>query len=117
MVAQGRTGLAEGDNFSVSGRVGVAEVAVPAATDDLASVNDDGSHGDLVRFQPALCCAQSFLHPKFVGGNRWSFVAGHSSLVIGHRYEMAARLLYRQHADRQDLGQFPVSSIKASFDG
>jgi hypothetical protein len=66
VVPQIGTGLAKGDDFGVSGRVGVGEVAIPASADDLACANHDRAHGDLACFQCALCGAESLFHPEFV---------------------------------------------------
>lgn len=67
VVTEVLTGFAEGNDFGVSGRVVVGEVAIPAAPDDAIAVHDDGSHGDFASLECALGRAQSLLHPEFVG--------------------------------------------------
>jgi hypothetical protein len=54
MVTNGCTGLAQRHNLGVGRRVGVGDVAVPAAADDPFPAHDHGSNGDFARFQRAL---------------------------------------------------------------
>jgi len=50
MVTQVRSGLAEGDDFSVGSRVGVSDIAVPTSADNFPGVNNDCAYGDFARF-------------------------------------------------------------------
>lgn len=54
VVTEVLTGFAEGNDFGVSGRVVVGEVAIPAAPDDAIAVHDDGSYRHLPRLQSSL---------------------------------------------------------------
>ena len=67
VVAQVRTGLAQGNNFGMGGGVGVDEAAIPASTYNLAGMHDHCADWNLARFQRSLCGAQSLFHPEFVG--------------------------------------------------
>jgi hypothetical protein len=51
----------------MSARIGVGEVAVPAASYDPAGEHYDCTHRDFACGQGALGAAQSFFHPEFVG--------------------------------------------------
>jgi hypothetical protein len=64
----------------VSGGVGIGDVSVPSATDDLAIAKHDGTYRDFVHFESALGAAECFFHPQFVGTvvGRWSLVDGHT---------------------------------------
>jgi hypothetical protein len=75
MVAELRTGLAKGDNFSVGCGVGVGEVAIPALAYDLALMDDDGTDRNLARFERALRRPKGLFHPEFVAGVRGPLVA------------------------------------------
>src|SRR5579872_3120356 len=57
VVAQGCTGLAQGDDLGMSAGVGVCDVAVPSATNHLAVADDDGTYGNLSYFERALGAA------------------------------------------------------------
>jgi hypothetical protein len=67
MVTNGSTGLAQGDDLGVCGRIGLGDIAVPSAAYDLAVADDDGADRDLSYLQSALGAAQGFFHPEFVG--------------------------------------------------
>jgi hypothetical protein len=80
---EGRHALWEGEDRRVvrfvqgeaACREGIGEEdAVPAAADDSRSAHDYCAHWDFARFECALGGAESFLHPEFVGGDRWLLV-------------------------------------------
>jgi hypothetical protein len=79
MVAQGRPGLAKGNNFGVRRRVEVGKIAIPPSTDDCTGVNNDGAYRNFASFQGALCHTEGFFHPEFVRGSKRSVVVGHWS--------------------------------------
>jgi len=54
MITQVRSGLAEGDDFSVGSGVGVSDVSVPTSADNFTRVNDDCAYGDFAGFEGAL---------------------------------------------------------------
>jgi hypothetical protein len=63
VIAQGFSGLAQGDDFGVGGGIGVGEVAVATAAYDRASAYDDGADGNFSHLQGALGGAQGLFHP------------------------------------------------------
>jgi hypothetical protein len=63
MVADCATGLAQRNHFSVRGWVGVADVAIPPASDDTIAAYYDGAHRHLSGLESALGAAQRFFHP------------------------------------------------------
>jgi len=67
MVAEGGTGLAQGDDLGVGGGVGIGEVTVAAASDDFAMVNDDRTDWDFSGVESTVGGAESFFHEEFVG--------------------------------------------------
>jgi hypothetical protein len=67
MVAEGGTGLAQGDDLGVGRGIGIGEVAVLPAGYDFSLVNDNSADRNFSRFECALGGAQRFLHEEFVG--------------------------------------------------
>ena len=67
VVAQRGTGLAQGEDFGVSGGVAIGEVAVAAAAYDFSAADDDRAYRDFSRFKRALGGAQRLFHEQFVG--------------------------------------------------
>jgi hypothetical protein len=57
VVTQGCTGLAQGDDLGMSGGVGVCDVAVPSAANQLSVADDNGAYGNLSYFERALGAA------------------------------------------------------------
>ena len=66
VVADRGTRFAQRNDLSVGRRVRVAEIAVAAATDDLAITNHDGADRNFPRFKRTLGRSKSFLHKQFV---------------------------------------------------
>jgi len=77
MVTQRGTRLAQSDDFGVARGIGVGDIAIPSASDDVALVDDDCAHGNFSRVERALGGAEGFFHQEFVGSGRWSLVVGH----------------------------------------
>ena len=67
MVTNRGTGLAEGDDLGVGGWIGIGEIAVPAAADDLPVTDDHGADGHFTRVKGPLSGAERFFHEEFVG--------------------------------------------------
>ena len=67
MVAYGRSGFSEGDDFGMGGWIAVKNVAVEAASDNTSVVDDDCAHGDFSGLECPLGETQGLLHPQFVG--------------------------------------------------
>jgi hypothetical protein len=88
VVTNGATSLAQGNDLSVSGRIRLGYVPVPAAAYDAAIPYDDGANGDLSSFQRTLSAAEGLYHPKFVGVGLGSWVfglrVGYGWFVRGH---------------------------------
>ena len=72
--------FAKSDDFGVGRGIGVGEVAVPAATDDLAVTHDDRAYRNLSRVERSSRSSESLYHPKLIGCGWLWFVAGHRSL-------------------------------------
>lgn len=66
VIAEGRSGLAQGDDFGVGGGIGVGQVAVESTTDDLALMNNYGADRHFAYFERSLRSPQGLLHPQFV---------------------------------------------------
>jgi hypothetical protein len=62
MVAEGGTGLAQGDDLGVGGGIGIGDVAVAAASYDPAFVHHDGADRNFALFKSALGGTKGFLH-------------------------------------------------------
>jgi hypothetical protein len=67
VITNGCTGFAESDDFGMGGGIGVRDVAVPSAANDLAIADYDSPHRDFVYFESALGATEGFFHPEFVG--------------------------------------------------
>ena len=67
MVTDVCTRFTQGDDLCMRGGIGVADVAVPSAANDFSGAHYHCTHGDFAGFKGALCGAQGFLHPQFVG--------------------------------------------------
>jgi len=59
--------LAQRHDFSMSGWIGVGEVAIPSSSNHAPFAHHDRSHRHFTRFQCALGAAEGFFHPEFVG--------------------------------------------------
>ncbi len=68
MVTNGCTRFSESSDLGMGGGVGVVDIAVPSAADDLSVANDDCANRSFSEFQSALGASQRFLHPEFIGG-------------------------------------------------
>jgi hypothetical protein len=66
MVAEGGTGLAQGDDLGVGSGIAVGEIAVAAASDDFAVVHHHRADRDFSGFESALGGAESLFHEEFV---------------------------------------------------
>ena len=73
--------FAKSDDFRVSRGIAVSEVAVPAATDDLATSHDDRAYRNLARVERSSRSSESLFHPKLVRCVCLSFVVCHRSLA------------------------------------
>jgi len=67
VVAQGGTGLAQGQDLGVSCGIAIGKVAVAAAAYYFSAADHDGAYRDLSRFERAVSGAQRLLHKQFVG--------------------------------------------------
>jgi hypothetical protein len=81
MVAEVRTSFAKSDDFGVGRGIGVGEVAVPSAADDLAATHDHRAYRNLSRAERPSRSSESLFHPKLVGCGSLSFVVCHRSLA------------------------------------
>jgi len=66
MVADRGTRFTQRKHFRVGGGIGVGDVAIESAANDLALVHHNGAHGNFSGFKRALRGTQGFLHPEFV---------------------------------------------------
>jgi hypothetical protein len=66
--------LAERNDFGVGRGIGVGNIAIPPAPDDLVVEDDYRAHRDFADLECSLGAAEGFFHPEFVGNNRWSLV-------------------------------------------
>ena len=87
MVTEVCTGFAQGHDLGMGRGVGIGEVAVPSAADDLVIANDDGANRDLAHFKRTLGAAQGFFHPEFVGGGNGRM------WIMAHEVILAAPVL------------------------
>jgi hypothetical protein len=69
MIAEGGTGFPQSNDLRVRSGIGIGQVPVPTAADELSGGDDNGSHGHLPGFQRALRGAKGFFHPEFVGSS------------------------------------------------
>ena len=78
VVANGGTGLAQGNDLGVSGGIGVGKIAVPAAADKASLANHHGAYWDLACLESTLRGTQRLFHPEFVGNGsgQWLMVSG-----------------------------------------
>jgi hypothetical protein len=67
VIAEGRSGFPQSNYFRVGRGVGIGEVAVESATDNLAFMHDDGAYGHFSHVERSLSGPQRLLHPQFVG--------------------------------------------------
>jgi hypothetical protein len=67
MIAESCSGRAQRDDFGVRRGIGIGDVAIPSAANDAISAHDYRSDGNFSGFERALCGAERFLHPEFVG--------------------------------------------------
>ena len=81
VVAEVCPSFAKSDDFRVSRGIAVSEVAVPAATDDLAATDDDRTYRNLSRVERPSRSPESLFHPKLVRCVCLSFVVCHRSLA------------------------------------
>ena len=66
MIADRGSCLAERDDFGVGRGIGVREIAIVSAANDLAAVNDYCTDGDFSGLKRSLRGTKGFLHPEFV---------------------------------------------------
>ena len=81
VIAQVCPSFAKSDDFCMGRGIGVSEVAVPAATDDLAATHDDCTYRNLSPVERPSRSSESLFHPKLVRCGWLLFVAGHRSLA------------------------------------
>ena len=86
----------QGHDFGVGGGIAVGEVAVPASSDDAATMDDDGPDRDFASFESALRRAQGFFHPEFV-----------RRTCVGVDFEWFRRRLVGRRQLRVTSGQSP----------
>jgi hypothetical protein len=67
VIAQGRSGFAQRDYFCVGSWVGVGQIAIESAPDDLAFMNYDCAYRNFTQVEGSLSGPQGLLHPQFVG--------------------------------------------------
>jgi hypothetical protein len=66
MIPEGHSGFAKRDDFSVRGRIGAGEIAIPAGSNYLPRVNYDRADWNFAFLQSALSRTQCLFHPEFV---------------------------------------------------
>jgi hypothetical protein len=66
MVAKDGCRFPQSDEFGMCRGIGVANVAIKAATNDLTLANDYGADGDFIDIERALSGANGLLHPELV---------------------------------------------------
>ena len=94
VVTKGCPGFTQGEEFRMGAGIGVGDVAIPSATNDVASMNDHGADGNFICFEGTLGAAEGLFHPEFVReglvSNRWLRVDGHSLVAgVDARFEQA----------------------------
>lgn len=67
MVTKECSSFTERDDLGVCRWIGVSDVSVISAADNVAAENDDCADGNFSEFESALGAAESFVHPHFVG--------------------------------------------------
>ena len=77
VVANPCTCLAQGEDFGMSRRIAVGDVAVPSAAYDLPVARHDRAYRDFAGFEGALGATESFLHQEFVRGQPGLLLGGH----------------------------------------
>ena len=87
VIPYGSTRFSKRKDLGMSGRVGVCDVPVPSASNNVSVAHDHSPYRDLSRFQSALRRTQRLLHPEFVGGSGGWVVIGRSQFVLGVRGE------------------------------
>src|SRR5207302_1663251 len=70
------TSFAQRKDLRMSTRVGVGDVPVPSAPNNLSVAHDYSTDGDLPGFQSALRRAHSLLHPEFIRSSCRLLAAG-----------------------------------------
>ena len=63
MVAQGRSCIAQSDDFSVRRRISIGEIPVPSASDDFSIADNHRTDRNLASLQCTLGHAERFFHP------------------------------------------------------
>src|SRR5579862_4488817 len=66
--------LTERNDFGVGRGIGVGNIAIPTAPDDLVAEDEHRTYGNFADLERTLGAAQGFFHPEFVGNSRWSLV-------------------------------------------
>ena len=66
VVTEASSHLAQRDDFGMSGRIAIGEVAVPSSPHHAPGAHHDCSHRHFARLQRALGAAQGFFHPQLV---------------------------------------------------
>jgi hypothetical protein len=85
MVAEVRTGIAQGNDLGMGRRIAFGEIAIPSPANHLTVTNHHRSHGNFTDFQSTLSAAERFLHQEFVGDLSRRLVADPRSLAVRHR--------------------------------
>jgi hypothetical protein len=68
VVTNGCTRFTQSGDLGVRSRIGVDDIAIPSSADDLSVANDDSADWNFSELEGSLGAAESFLHPKFIGG-------------------------------------------------
>jgi hypothetical protein len=66
MVADRSSGLAECENLSMGGRIGISNVAIETSANDLSRTHDHCAHRNFSGVKRTLGGAQRLLHPQFI---------------------------------------------------
>jgi hypothetical protein len=95
MVTNDSTRFAQGHDLGMGGWIMAGEIAIPASGDDPAVADNDCAHGDFARLERPLSGTESFLHEKFVAGERRA--VSRQSLVVGQGCSRNLELQFPDH--------------------
>lgn len=105
VIAEDSSSLAQGEDFGVRGGVGGGDVTVPAATNDASVADHDSADRNLAGFQRALSRAESFLHPKFIGGGGRVVAGGFRRILFRFRFQRrSGNILAACHNEKRECG-------------
>jgi len=91
MVAKGCCGFPQSHEFGMCGGIGVANVAIEAAANDLTLANDYGADGNFIDLERTLSGSNSLLHPELVACSMAAVGRGHGSHSISIAFQASGR--------------------------